>query len=247
MFPNCFLRRGTQRDKTCYISGIETRLKSKYCIDNLKMTLQREDQTLHSIYKVFYKVKIISQLYAYILSCKKFIMSNKKQATLAAFGFTKSIIHRGEEVPCKIPKVTKGVTKLKCDHCSMEFVNQQGLTVHVKCKHPLNINETISVHDNALLKKVDKPMTEVVNLQASQGEGDNANELVIAVGNTKDYEKVETGNRHGRDIRKSLTNKFKSKTIAEVESGMKSIDVAEKYHVNRSQISNWTKNKDKIT
>ena len=66
-------------------------------------------------------------------------MSNKKQATLAAFGFTKSIIHRGEEVLCKIPKVTKGVTKLKCDHCSMEFVNQQELAVHVKCKHRYNI------------------------------------------------------------------------------------------------------------
>ena len=84
-------------------------------------------------------------------------MSNKKQATLAAFGFTKSIIHRGEEVPCKIPKVTEGVTTLKCDHCSMEFVNQQGVTVHVKCKHSLNKNDTVSVRDNAFLKKVDKP------------------------------------------------------------------------------------------
>ena len=58
----------------------------------------------------------------------------------------------------------------------MEFVNQQGLAVHVKCKHPLNRNETVSVRDNALLKKVDKPMTEVANLQASPDEGTNANE-----------------------------------------------------------------------
>ena len=86
-----------------------------------------------------------------------------------------------------------------------------------------------------------------MNLQASQGEGANANEPVIAVGNTKDYEQVETEKRRGCDIRKSLTNKFKSKTIAEVECGMKQIDVAEKYHVNRSQLSKWTKHKDKIT
>ena len=63
-------------------------------------------------------------------------MSKKKQYTLAAFGFTKSITHRGEETAVDIPKVVSDEKpKLKCQHCTQEFINQQGLSVHIMCKH----------------------------------------------------------------------------------------------------------------
>ena len=52
--------------------------------------------------------------------------------------------------------------------------------------------------------------------------------------------------RRGRDVRKSITNRFKAKAIAAVEKGEKHIDVAGRLNVNRSQISKWLKMKDKI-
>ncbi len=59
-----------------------------------------------------------------------------KQITLAAFDFTKKADHRGKTI--EIPSPTEAPDespKLKCSHCNDMFTNQQGLSVHLICKH----------------------------------------------------------------------------------------------------------------
>ena len=63
-------------------------------------------------------------------------MSQRKQPTLAAFGFSKKIIHRKKETKVEMPAYTEEETKrIKCSHCKARFTNQQGLSLHIKCKH----------------------------------------------------------------------------------------------------------------
>jgi hypothetical protein len=58
-----------------------------------------------------------------------------KQPTLAHFaGFTKTIVHRGEDVPVTLPTMAKEL-KEECDICNKRFKNKAGLSVHLKCVH----------------------------------------------------------------------------------------------------------------
>ena len=76
----------------------------------------------------------VRALYMLTLS-PTFIMSKRKQAIL---GFTKKLTHRGNEVVVDIPKTVQDETekRIKCLHCDEKFLNQQGLSVHIMCKHP---------------------------------------------------------------------------------------------------------------
>ena len=60
-----------------------------------------------------------------------------KQTTLAAFNFTKSVEHRGEQTEINIPNYIGIETffLIKCPHCDPKFKNKQGLGVHIKCLH----------------------------------------------------------------------------------------------------------------
>ena len=62
---------------------------------------------------------------------------SKKQATFAAFGFTKSVLHRGQETVIEMPKTVSNEAeyKLECLHSMQPFKTKQGLSVHIKCKH----------------------------------------------------------------------------------------------------------------
>ena len=62
---------------------------------------------------------------------------SEKQTALAAFGFTKSVTHRGQKTTIDLPKtVSEEIYKSKCLHGMQGFKNQQGVSVHLKCKHP---------------------------------------------------------------------------------------------------------------
>lgn len=66
-------------------------------------------------------------------------MSKRKQATLGEFCFSKKVCHRDGEVDVIIPNSVEDkdvVKRIQCLHCSDKFVNQQGLSIHIKCKHP---------------------------------------------------------------------------------------------------------------
>ena len=165
---------------------------------------------------------------------RNFVMS-KKQATLAAFGFTKAVSHRGKETVVNIPKTTsEDEYKLKCKHCSQTFKNQQGLSVHVKCKHG---HVTTAVMDNVLTDILPGPS----NLATVPSTVDNSEVEVIEILDATPVER-----RRGSDVRKSFNNKFKARAIELVERGEKAIDVAEQLNVTRGQISKWLKMKDKI-
>ena len=56
---------------------------------------------------------------------------SKRQRTLAAFGFTKSIKHRDWLVPFNIPNAVDEVThNVSCSNCDKRFMNTQGQGVH---------------------------------------------------------------------------------------------------------------------
>ena len=59
------------------------------------------------------------------------------QPTLAAFGFTKKVVHRGETVDVDLPRYANELEcgKFMCPKCPKRFKNTQGLSVHVKCVH----------------------------------------------------------------------------------------------------------------
>ena len=62
----------------------------------------------------------------------------KKQPMLAAFDFTKTVFHRGGEMKVDLPtSVTLSSANLECLQCEQKFINQQGLSVHIKCKHSI--------------------------------------------------------------------------------------------------------------
>ena len=55
----------------------------------------------------------------------------RKQPTLAAFGFKKTIAHRGYET--EVILLTEATEVLyPCDNCERKFKSSQGLSIHVK-------------------------------------------------------------------------------------------------------------------
>lgn len=164
-------------------------------------------------------------------------MSKKIQYTLAAFGFTKSVAHRGEVTAVDIPFVVPDELKLKCQHCAQEFRSQQGLSVHLMCKHPATpAGDEISCNSKSTSQD-DKNLPSTSAATVTEA---HQHDQPIEVPDS------DADKRRGRDVRKSITNKFKARAIAEIEQGEKPIDVAEKYNVNRCQISKWLKMKHKI-
>ena len=70
------------------------------------------------------------------LACSDATCEMSSQPTLAKFGFSKSIEHRGSQRDVNLPDfVAKTQKKFTCSTCSKAFVNQQGLSVHEKCLH----------------------------------------------------------------------------------------------------------------
>ena len=56
---------------------------------------------------------------------------SKRQRTLAAFGFIKSIKHRDRLIPVNIPNAVDEVTHdVSCSNCDKRFMNTQGQGVH---------------------------------------------------------------------------------------------------------------------
>ena len=70
------------------------------------------------------------------LTCSDATCEMSRQPTLAKFGFKKRIDHRGLQQDINLLDfVAKTPKKFTCRTCSKAFINQQGLSVHVKCVH----------------------------------------------------------------------------------------------------------------
>ena len=88
------------------------------------------------------------------------------QVTLGAFGFAKSVTHRGNDEVVKIPLVVLEVAtkkKLECYVCH-ERCNNQGLSVNLKCRHgvfpePSNVTEVINEENQCKTVESTSPST----------------------------------------------------------------------------------------
>ena len=60
-----------------------------------------------------------------------------KQKSLAFFGFTKKVEHRGQMVDVDLPNESPlNAWKIPCNYCEKKFKTNQGLSIHLKCVHP---------------------------------------------------------------------------------------------------------------
>ena len=117
-----------------------------------------------------------------------------KQTTLAAFGFTKKINHRGIEQTVEMPLVYKDIEKkLECHFCKKMFFNNQGLSVHLKCRHgyvpELDQGSTDSM-----------PPTEVIPASSCKATTDPPNEITTEPSNeTANESSNETANESSNE------------------------------------------------
>ena len=128
-----------------------------------------------------------------------------KQSTLGVFGFTKTV--KGEAI--RIPKFVNSEKQKKkvCPLCNQLLMNQQGLSVHMKCKHATDAtsNNKISLAPTSQISSTgNKYSTEIVD------------PTVIPSTSRENPEKIER--RRGQHKRYIHTDVFKTQVIMELES-----------------------------
>ena len=90
-------------------------------------------QTIKEHFLLRYGIKLLAHTG---LTCSDATCEMSRQPTLAKFGFKKRIDHRGLQQDINLLDfVAKTPKKFTCSTCSKAFINQQGLSVHVKCVH----------------------------------------------------------------------------------------------------------------
>ena len=90
-------------------------------------------QTIKEQFLLRYGIKLLAHTG---LTCSDATCEMSRQPTLAKFGFKKRIDHRGLQQDINLLDfVAKTPKKFTCSTCSKAFINQQGLSVHVKCVH----------------------------------------------------------------------------------------------------------------
>ena len=114
---------------------------------------------------------------------------------------------------------------------------KQGLSVHIKCKHGNVTTRELLTHEVPCESQV----SEETSGLAAPAQSSAESEVIEILETTPSVER-----RRGRDVRKSINNRFNANAISLVESGEKAIDVAEHLNVSRGQISKWMKQKDEI-
>ena len=67
---------------------------------------------------------------------KKKKKKKRKQPTLAAFGFSKKVRHRGEGIAIQMP-LEAAETLFECENCEKSFKSLQGLAFHVTVMHSI--------------------------------------------------------------------------------------------------------------
>ena len=178
-------------------------------------------------------------------------MSKKRQLTLGAFGFTKEIIHRGKKTTIEIEETVKNAEaslQIPCPNknCNQKFVNQQGLSVHLKCVHPLN--EYASDHCQRLLEEpaiefvVRSVLQRTVGIVCKKVE-DSVEKIIETV---PPPPKVSLRGCSGNK-RRSYTATFKLEVIHESESGRKADEIALHFGISRTLVIKWVKGKDEIS
>ena len=71
------------------------------------------------------------------------------------FGFKKQIHHRGSESEVKIPDFHIPAAKISWPYCNNQFVNKEGLSLHIKCVHSHDVSpdSQSTAHEIKMVKK----------------------------------------------------------------------------------------------
>ena len=186
---------------------------------------------------------------------KKVKLDTDKQKTLAAFKFTKVVVHRDEKTEVAIPEVISSrETYLQCNVCQDFFKNQQALSVHRLCKHSKeevnNNTESLEnickfVSSETVANFVLESMLSVVFKEAEKSvseAGEEVNE------ESREESNVKTSKRRGSEKRRQYSASYKLDVIREIENEEATeYSLEEKYKINRSLINKWKNNKKKIS
>ena len=158
----------------------------------------------------------------------------RKQPTLAAFGFTKKVVHRGEEVAVNMPLETIEVL-IRCDHCEKLFKSEQGLSFHKKVMHGSSNNSSVTISQPT------KPNDdELLSLAVEDVVNKVVNKVVSTEAKRDGAAKMAGKKRH------QYPATFKAEAISTCENGVVQETVAEWFGITQSQVSRWLKNKASI-
>ena len=161
----------------------------------------------------------------------------KKQLTLGAFGFKKTVIHRGQSSDIKLPKFAKIEERnVNCPHCDKKFVNNQGLSVHLKCIHGNDLQKSEKNNDSIFTAKKPKVTDHLVK-EVKNVVNDLVNKVVSK----------EAMARGGRE----RAGKKRVQYTAEVINALDEEDatqesVATRFNIDQSQVSRYVKNKSQV-
>ena len=191
---------------------------------------------------------------------------SRKQATIKAFCFTKSVSHRGKLTEVDIPKFAEEKF-LPSKQCNKRFKNTQGLSVHMKCAHGF-VEKVCEKHsmELQLSERNNKKHTVVVNYQENSSEDSNklngtasqsvprcTNDVLTASTASQLVEESiiidDEGSSKPKRRRICHDVTFKAEVIEAKESGLSVKEVIRKYrsiNVDKTKISKWTKNKTEI-
>ena len=177
------------------------------------------------------------------MDSKKTNNKKKKQRTLGAFGFTKSVSHQGEKVQLKLPDFSgpEAAKSISCAHCPQKFKNNQGYAVHLKCINHDKEELVKTLPINTFKDKKEDIRATVLSVMEKLVS--NVEEAIIE-GDTKAEKTIS--NRRGRGRRGKYTVLFKAKVISDVQPEVLQEQLAEKYCINQSLISKWLRDKNKI-
>ena len=202
-----------------------------------------------------------------------------KQSTLGAFGFTKTT-KNGTAV--RLPRFADNEhehvnkSNVECPKCNKKFLNQQGLSVHLKCKHP-SYNENPKAAA-VLVEATKRPeVPEAVRLEEPEAvrteepeavrpeepdavrpeepEGHEAEEVhaeeatepaEVEAASTKAGAPPKIERRKGQKFRYARSNMFKAQVIAARNGGATPEELVARYKINKCQVSKWMKQEEEI-
>ena len=174
------------------------------------------------------------------------------QATLAAFGIKKFVMHNGKKVKVDLPMRSEQDVKMyPCGHCDKSFMKPSGLATHTKCVHGHQSSELPSQTKNRVafppsfsnsLAQNDK------HVETNKVEIDCKSVLRSLVGKVEgNIAKSEAAKKQAGKKRHSYTALFKAEAIWEVtEWKITQSEIAAKYGVDQAMLSRWISKKHDI-
>ena len=164
------------------------------------------------------------------------INNKKKQKTFGAFGFTRSVIHRGNVIKVDIPDTAVvDEPTIKCTDCSKMFKNNQGLSVHMCTQWIIFSKPVLCNSSSTELRECDifEDVKYVLQKTLNTVEAN--------------YERHLRLKRHASKRRHAHSAEFKAEVINTCsQPDVLQVNVAENFRIDQSMVSRWMKNRKAI-